>query len=720
MEILSLHTKNTTYQMGITELGFVLHLYYGPKTDCDMSYLVQNRERGFSGNPYDAGEDRSISPDTLPMEYPCYGNGDFRSPAVNIRNSKGVYGVDFRYRSHRFLEGKYVIQGLPAVYAETLEARTLEIVLGDEAFGAEVILKYGVLPELDVITRSAVIRNQGTEELYVGKAYSGALDFVQGDFDLLHFYGRHAMERNLERSPVIHGNQSFGSRRGMSGHQHNPFFILADKEAGEHVGNCYGMMLLYSGNFMFEVEKDQICQTRAQIGFSGEMLDYPLAPGKCFYTPEAAFAYTPQGFASLSHIYHRLIRHHVCRGKYKTARRPVLINSWEAAYIDFDGGKILDIARGAAELGAEMFVLDDGWFGHREDDNRGLGDWYANEEKLCGTLKELADQIRGMGMDFGIWIEPEMVNEDSGLYHEHPDWAFAVPGRKPVRCRNQLVLDFSRKEVVDHIFGQISRVIDSADIRYIKMDMNRSICDVYTAAEGCQNYGKIMYEYVLGVYDFLERLIQKYPDILIEGCAGGGGRFDAGMLYYTPQIWCSDNTDAIERIWIQHGTSFGYPVSAVGSHVSASPNHQTGRITDIHTRGVTAMAGTFGYELDPSLLSDEEKEAVRKQIADYKKYWDLIQNGEYYRLSQPGKDKDIAAWSFVAEDKSEALLNVVSLSAHANAPVVYVKCMGLDPQKKYYCEEDGRIYDGGALEYAGVPVPEAMGEYRAWQMHFIS
>ncbi|MEY8331533.1 alpha-galactosidase [Lachnospiraceae bacterium 47-T17] len=704
--------------MGISDLGFLLHLYYGPRTECDMSYILQYYDRGYSGNPYDVGSDRTYSLDVLPQEYPCYGSGDFRSPAVNIRNGSGVFGIDLRYRSHRFIKGKYAIPGLPAVYAKEDKAQTLEVVLKDAASLVEVTLKYGVLPELDVITRSAVIKNCGKETVYIGKAFSAVLDFVQGDFDLLHFYGRHAMERNLERTPLIHGSQRLGSRRGASSHQHNPFFILADKHTGEDAGDCYGMSLLYSGNFGFEVERDQYDQTRMQLGISDEMLDYSLAAEECFYTPEAALAYTANGLTALSHIYHRLIRYHVCRGKYKTARRPVVINNWEATYMKFDGKKLIDIAREAAELGVEMFVLDDGWFGKRDHDDRALGDWYVNEEKLGGTLHDIVSQINEMGMKFGIWIEPEMVNEDSELYRKHPEWAYVIPGKKPVRCREQLVLDFSRKEVVDYIFEQIVKVLDSANIAYIKMDMNRSIHDVYTAVEGYQNYGRIMYEYVLGVYDFLERLICRYPDILIEGCCGGGGRFDAGMLYYTPQIWCSDDTDAIERIRIQHGTSFGYPISAVGSHVSASPNHQTGRETNIHTRSVVAMAGSFGYELDVNLLTPEEKEAVRQQIREYKKYWDLIHNGDYYRLHTPGEDAEMAAWNFVSKDKKEALLNVVSLTTHANPNVSYVQCRGLDPKRKYYCEADGRVYDGSALGHMGVQIPVVFEEYHAWQFYF--
>lgn len=718
MEIISLQTKNTTYQMGITSNGFLLHLYYGKKIDCHMDYLLTFYDRGFALNPYDAGKDRTFSMDVLPQEYPCYGNGDFRTAAVNVRNSRGVYGCDLRFRALTKGQGKYQIPGLPAVYAEGCQAETVEIVLEDRAAGVEVTLKYGILPELDVITRSAVIRNISTEELVIEKAYSGSLDFLQGDYDVLHFFGRHTMERSMERYAVLHGIQSYGSKRGMSSHQHNPFFILAKDGADEEHGSCYGVSLLYSGNFNCEIEKDQFEQIRIGIGINDEMFAYPLKPGEVFYTPEAAFAYSAEGLAALSQIYHRLIRYHICRGVYREVRRPVLINNWEATYIDFTGEQIVDIAKQAAELGVEMMVLDDGWFGDRNDDCRGLGDWTVNEKKLGSSLAVLSDRIHSMGMKFGLWIEPEMINENSSLYQKHPDWVFMIPGRLPVRGRHQLVLDFSRKEVVNGIFRQISKVIDSAQVEYIKMDMNRGIHEVYSAVEGYQNHGKIMHEYVLGVYDFLERMIARYPKLLIEGCAGGGGRFDAGMLYYTPQIWCSDNTDAIERIRIQHGTSFGYPISAVGSHVSAVPNHQTGRVTDIHTRGVVAMAGSFGYELDLNQISDEEKEEVRKQIQDYKKYWSLIHNGKYYRLHTPGKDTEMAAWNFTSEDKSEALLNVVSLDTHCNSPVTYIKCKGLKADGKYCEEGSSRIYSGSALMEIGVPIPIVMGEYRAWQMHF--
>lgn len=725
MEYITLHTKHTTYQMGITESGFLLHLYYGPKAQGNMGSLLTFQDRGYSGNPYELRDDRTFSLDALPQEYPNYGNGDFRSPAFRLRDETGVFGTDLRYESHCIIPGKYAIPGLPAVYTEEdpsankkyASAYTVEVMLSDRRLGVKVKLLFGVFPELDVITRCTAIQNAGDGTVFLNKAYSMSLDFLTGNFDLIHFHGRHAMERNFERIPVIFGNQSFGSRRGTSSHQHNPFFILADKETTEDFGSCYGVSLLYSGNFKFEAERDQYCQTRIQIGISDEMFDYGLKPGEEFYTPEAALAYTKGGLSALSHIFHRLIRHHICRGFWKERRRPVLINNWEATYFHFTGEQILAIAKEAANLGIEMFVLDDGWFGKRDDDNSGLGDWHVNEEKLGKSLAELSEEIHGIGMQFGLWIEPEMVNEDSNLYQNHPDWAFVIPNKDPVMCRNQLVLDFSRKEVVDYIFHEIAQVLDSIQVEYIKMDMNRSICDVYSVLSGYQNYGKIMHGYVLGVYDFLERLHSRYPQILIEGCSGGGGRFDAGMLYYTPQIWCSDDTDAIERIKIQHGTSFGYPISAVGSHVSAVPNEQTGRSVSIGTRAACAMAGSFGYELDIRKLDETEKACIKQQILNYKAYWDIIHNGLYYRLHNPAEDSEAAAWMFVSENKREALLTVVSLDTHGNAPTVYIRLKGLNAMENYLVGNDGTIVSGNVLMHVGIAIPTHPGEYHAWQYY---
>ena len=717
--IFTLQTKNTTYQMQVDRYGFLLHLYYGKKTDTCMDYLLTYYDRGFSGNPYDAGEDRTYSMDTLPQEFPCYGNGDFRSTAFAVENADGSMSCDLRYKSHTIRDGKYNLEGLPAVYASDKEAQTLEILMEDPVTGVKVVLLYGVLPAQDIITRSVCVKNESSGKIYLNKIESASLDFLYGDYELLTFYGRHAMERNVQRVPVVHGTQKIGSVRGTSSHQYNPMMILAEKETTEDKGNCYAMSFVYSGCFQGEVLKDQLNQTRMMLGLQEEAFRYPLERGEMFQAPEVILSYSSEGMNRLSQNLHHCIRQHICRGKYKEEIRPILINSWEAAYFDFTGDTIYELAKAAKEVNIDMLVMDDGWFGKRDDDNSGLGDWFVNEKKLGGTLGNLIKRINDLGVKFGIWIEPEMVSEDSDLYRKHPDWALTVPGRNPVRSRNQLVLDFSRKEVVDEIYDQICKVLDQGNIEYVKWDMNRSLMDVYSSVT--REQGRVLYDYVLGLYDFLERLVQRYPNLLIEGCSGGGGRFDAGMMYYTPQIWCSDNTDAIDRLRIQYGTSFGYPVSVVGSHVSAVPNHQTGRKTPLHTRGVVAMSGTFGYELNLMKLSEEEKQEIREQIAEYKSYAPIIQNGLYYRLSNPTTE-EICAWEFVHTDEKEqskVLLNIVMQVIHGNMTVNYVKLQGLEETAVYREEKSGKRYTGAALMYGGMPLPIEPGEYQAYQYCFV-
>ena len=717
--IFTLQTKNTTYQMQVDRYGFLLHLYYGKKTDTCMDYLLTYYDRGFSGNPYDAGEDRTYSMDTLPQEFPCYGNGDFRSTAFAVENADGSMSCDLRYKSHTIRDGKYNLEGLPAVYASDKEAQTLEILMEDPVTGVKVVLLYGVLPAQDIITRSVSVKNESSGKIYLNKIESASLDFLYGDYELLTFYGRHAMERNVQRVSVVHGTQKIGSVRGTSSHQYNPMMILAEKETTEDKGNCYAMSFVYSGCFQGEVLKDQLNQTRMMLGLQEEAFRYPLETGEMFQAPEVILSYSSEGMNRLSQNLHHCIRQHICRGKYKEEIRPILINSWEAAYFDFTGDTIYELAKAAKEVNIDMLVMDDGWFGKRDDDNSGLGDWFVNEKKLGGTLGNLIKRINDLGVKFGIWIEPEMVSEDSDLYRKHPDWALTVPGRNPVRSRNQLVLDFSRKEVVDEIYDQICKVLDQGNIEYVKWDMNRSLMDVYSSVT--RDQGRVLHDYVLGLYDFLERLVQRYPNLLIEGCSGGGGRFDAGMMYYTPQIWCSDNTDAIDRLRIQYGTSFGYPVSVVGSHVSAVPNHQTGRKTPLHTRGVVAMSGTFGYELNLMKLSEEEKQEIREQIAEYKSYAPIIQNGLYYRLSDPTTE-EICAWEFVHTDEKEqskVLLNIVMQVIHGNMTVNYVKLQGLEEMAVYREEKSGKRYTGAALMYGGMPLPIEPGEYQAYQYCFV-
>ena len=705
--IFTLTTAHTTYQMQADAQGYLLHLYYGARTAGEMDYLLNYGDRGFSGNPNSAGNDRTYSLDALPQEYPSLGTGDFRNYALNIENADGSQCCNPVYITHEIAAGKYTLKGLPFVRAEENEAETLKIILEDPVTKVELHLLYGVLEKEDIITRSVIIKNAGKAPVTVKKAQSACLDFLHGDYDLIKFHGRHAMERNMERMPVSHESIRIGSRRGTSSHQYNPGVILAGKNTNEDSGSCYGMLFVYSGNFLVEAEKDQYDQTRIQMGLTDERFAYPLEAGAEFTAPEVILSYTNKGLSRLSQQYHHCIMNHICQGKYVHANRPVLINSWEAAYFDFTGDTIVELAKEAKALGIDMVVMDDGWFGKRNDDNSSLGDWYVNEEKLGGTLTKLIERVNAEGVKFGIWIEPEMVSEDSDLYREHPDWAITIPGRKPVRSRNQLVLDFSRKEVRDEIFKRICAVLDQGNVEYIKWDMNRSLADIYAP--------NVTYDYVLGVYDFLEKLTNRYPDILIEGCSGGGGRFDAGMLYYTPQIWCSDNTDAINRTRIQYGTSFFYPVAAMGSHVSAVPNHQTGRVTSMHTRGVAAMSGTFGYELNPALLNAKEKAEIRAQLAQYREYQELIREGDYYRLSNPFQD-NFAAWMVVSDDRSKALVSVIRLTAEANPPAAYVTLKGMEEDAFYREKTTGKVYPGAALMEAGILLPAAVSEYEAYQI----
>lgn len=719
MQLITLNTKNTSYQMGVNEKGFLFHLYYGPRMDCDASQLLTYYFRGANGVPYDYKGGNTFSCDFLPQEYSCCGGGDYRRHAFVVTGADGSSAVDLRYSGHSITEGKYSIPGLPAAYGGG--AQTCAIVLEDKRVGVRVTLRYGVFYDENVICRAVEVENTGTNALHLNRVMSMSMDFLTGEYELVHFYGRHFHEMNPERTPVGHGCFAIGSRRGVSGHQHNPFAMLAESGAGEEHGAVYGMALMYSGNFTLEAQQDQYSQTRVQMGVSDERFDFLLDCGEHFFTPEVIMAFSDSGFGRLSHIFHRFIRNNVCREPYKLSRRPILVNNWEATYFDFTGEKLVEIAAEAAKLGIEMFVLDDGWFGERGPDDRGLGDWYVNTGKLGGELKDTVDKINALGLKFGLWIEPEMVNENSTLYRAHPDWAMTIPGKPPVLGRSQLVLDFTRADVRTAIYDMICAVIDSANVEYIKMDMNRSICEAYSALAERQNFGELCYKYVLGVYDFIERLRTRYPDMLIEGCSSGGARFDAGMMYYTPQIWTSDNTDAIERLRIQYGASFGYPISVVGSHVSAVPNHQNGRITDIDTRAAVAMSGNFGYELDLTKLSDEDKDKIRRQIEAFKADWELIHNGLYYRVTDWPDKSGYMAWNSVSTDSAHALLTAVTTDSsgtdYGNPVVIYVRCKGLDAHARYVCRETGMTLSGSELMFIGIPLPAA-GEYTAFRFHF--
>lgn len=717
-KIFSLHTRHSTYQMQIDRYGFLLHLYYGKRIRGYADYLIVPSDVGFAGNPYEAGTDRTYSLNTLPQEYPSFGVGDYRTGCIGVVNPDGSRAADLRYGSHEIREAAHRITGMPALYDEGGEAQTLEVRMKDAATGLEVVLYYTVFEDKDIIARSVIIKNNGNGRIILERALSACLDLDGKDWELIHFHGRHAMERQFERTPLFHGSMSIGSTRGTSSHQHNPSFILCEPGCTETAGECCGMILTYSSNFTAEIETDQLSQVRAVMGIHPENFQWVLNPGECFETPQVMMAFSDRGLGRLSSVFHTIMNHNLCRGIYKLARRPVLINNWEATYFDFNREKLLAIGKQAAELGIEMLVLDDGWFGKRDDDYSGLGDWFVNEKKTGGSIGSLAEEINAMGLKFGIWMEPEMVSEDSELYRSHPEWALQIPGRKPCRSRSQLVLDLSREDVRDYLFDCMKQLLDSANIEYLKWDMNRSMCDIYSQVLGTERQGEVYHRCMLGIYDLLERLVTAYPRLLIEGCSGGGGRFDPAMLYYSPQIWCSDDTDAIERLEIQYGTSFFYPVSSVGSHVSASPNHQTGRSAPMETRGVVAMAGTFGYELDLNLLTEEEKQIVKRQVEDYKKYAGLISSGQYYRLSSPYDKQGITAWQFVSGDRRQSLVSIVCSHVRANEPAARIRLEGLDPEQNYRLEGSEQIYSGSALMYAGIRGSVMQGDYPALQMYF--
>ena len=708
-KIFNLETENTLYQMKVDRFGVLNHLWYGEKTDCCMDYLLDYPDAGFSGNIYEAENERTYSLNTLPQEYSTSGVGDFRISAISVTHEDGSNALDLRVREYQIKKGKYEIPGLPAVYAKEDEAETLEITLKDTATEAEVILKYGVFEKEDVITRSVVVKNSGKTPIVINKVHSMCLDIPYGDWEWMHFYGRHTMERQAERVPVLHGISESSSSRGTSSHHQNPAVLLCEKDCTETNGHCIGAALMYSGGFQAQVEKDQLEQVRLVMGIHPDTFEWTLEAGEAFYTPEVILSCSTTGFAKLSQNFHHIIRNHVCRGTYQLSSRPVLINNWEATYFDFNEEKILNIARQASKLGIDMMVLDDGWFGKRDDDCSGLGDWFVNEKKLNGGLKALVEKINAMGMKFGLWFEPEMVSEDSDLYRNHPDWAIQIPGRKPMRSRYQLVLDMSNPEVVDYLYGVMSAILRENHIEYVNWDMNRSISDWYTATLSRGRQMEMPHRYVLGLYELLEKLTSEFPDVLFEGCSGGGGRFDAGMMYYCPQIWCSDDTDAHERTFIQYGTSFFYPTSTVGSHVSAVPNHQTGRITSIETRGVVAMAGSFGYELDLNQLSEEEKTVVAKQVTHYKEYQSLIYNGDYYRLANPFED-GMSAWSWISEDKKTILVQGVLFRAKPNVLRKTLRLMGLEAKKNYKIAGTEEVYTGVALMSGGVLLQRAVGD----------
>lgn len=702
--------------MKIGNLDYLLHLYYGPKLhDADLSYQIMQYDRGFSGNPYESRNERTFSLDAQPQEFSTQQQGDFRTTSIEAVNSDGSYSFNGKASCYSITDGKYCLETLPTVFANKEDTvSSLEITLSDAISHIDVILLYSVFEEADVITRAVKVKNNGKASIHLRKIMSLCLDFLNGSgMDLISLPGRYGQERQIERQPVTHHIHTISSVRGSSSHQQNPFVILCDRNATEDFGNCYGFSLMYSGNFLAEAELDQYDQLRLVMGIHPKQFDYEVKPRETFECPEVVMAFSRHGLTGLSHLYHDFYRTNLCKSKFVTQiERPVLINSWEAAFMDFDDKKLIDIAKAAKNMGVELLVMDDGWFGKRDDDNSSLGDWVVNENKIKCGLHTLVEQINNLGMKFGIWFEPEMVSEDSDLYRRHPEWAMQIPGRPAVRSRNQIALDMGRQEVQDYLIEKVNAILDSANIYYVKWDVNRSITDIWSNVLSSERQGEVYHRYILGLYRTMDAIVKTHPDILFEGCSGGGGRFDAAMLHYYPQYWVSDNNHPIDRLKLHYGTSFAYPPSCMGAHISDS-----GKLIPLRTKAVVAMGGTFGYELDATHLSKEEQQICREQSDLFRKYYHIIFKGDYYRLTNPFETGNMTAWQHVTKDQKESLLSVVVTNLTCNGPQEYVHAKGLKEDTTYSVNDGQYLLSGSALMNAGLPIPREVPEYSSFQFH---
>ena len=706
-----LDTKNTTYCMKNEKYDYIMHEYYGATiNDDDLGYIYPYTKRSYVASVKE-DEDMLFRQDNVPQEYSAYGIGDFRVTALRIKQADGSRAADLRYVSHEITKGAKIPENLPCATENGFDGiSTLKVVLKDSATDIFVNMYYTVYEDTDVITRFNEIVNKSENTVYIEKAASLQLDMrdCADRYDFIQLSGAWARERQIKRTPLHDGLQGYASRRGTTGHQNSTFFCIAEHNTTETYGGAYGFNLVYSGNHRTEIEVDQFGDVRIMSGINDEGFSWQLNPNETFTAPQVVMTYSASGLGEMSRNMHTFVRRHIFRPRWQNRRRPLLINNWEATYCNFNQEILVNLAKTAADLGIEMLVMDDGWFGHREDDKTSLGDWVPYKKRLPGGLKSLADAINATGMKFGLWMEPEMISEDSDLFRAHPDWAMGIPNRERSIGRNQYVLDLVNPEVKNHIINVITDIFENANISYLKWDMNRYLTEAFSQTLGKENQGEVYHRYVLAVYDILDCITKRFPDLLIEHCSGGGGRFDLGMLYYSPQIWTSDDTDPAERIEIQLGSSLGFPITCMGSHVSAVPNHQTDRSAPLSTRANAAYAGTFGYELDINILTDREREEIREQCKFYKKHYDLINNGDYYRLAH--KKGEYAAWGFVSSDKKEMLVFYFQLQAGANDPDRLLKIDCAADNLRYTDTETGVTLYGNTLKNVGISIPYEMGE----------
>lgn len=705
-----LQSKNASYIFTVLENKQLGHLYYGKKLRHrhSFSHLYTSHARANVACVFEGDLDFSL--DTLKQEYPSYGTSDFREPAYQILQENGSRITNFEYKGHRIYQGKPKLEGLPATYVEqNNEAATLEISLYDDVINAEMILQYTIFEQFNAITRNVKFINHGKENLNLARALSASVDFFDSDFEMVNLSGSWSRERHVKTRKLEPGIQNISSTRGASGTQQNPFVALKRPDTNEHQGEVFGFSFVYSGNFLAQVEVDQYDVARISMGINPFDFNWLLESNESFQTPEVVMVYSDQGLNGMSQTYHTLYRTRLAKGKWRDQVRPVLINNWEGTYFDFDEEKILQMARDSKELGLELFVLDDGWFGKRDDDTTSLGDWLVDKRKLPNGITGLAEKINELGLEFGLWFEPEMVSKISELYKAHPDWIIHVPNRNQSHGRNQYVLDYSRKEVVDYIHQSMSEILSTAPISYVKWDMNRYMTEIGSLDLPATRQREVAHRYILGVYDLYERLTTEFPEILFESCASGGARFDPGMLYYAPQAWTSDDTDAIERLKIQYGTSIVYPISSMGAHVSAVPNHQVGRVTSMDTRANVAYFGAFGYELDVTTMTEYEKQSVKKQIDFYKANRELIQKGTFYRIQSPFvKDGNVTSWMIISEDKKEAITGRYQVLGKPNARFERLVLKGLHEEFEYSIEGISGSFYGDELMNVGIQLDQVV------------
>ena len=718
-KIFRLDTEKSTYVMGLSPEGFLGHIYYGDRLFMEAdNYLLRMEEPPYT--PSVNKREKSAFLDFFPMEYPTGGIGDYRESCLNIRNAAGNMGCELHYAGHEIYKGKRGLKGLPASFSTEDEAETLEITLKDADLDLEVVLFYTAFEKENAITRSVRVQNQGKEDLRIEKILSACLDMDNENFSMLSLHGTWARERHIQTGELHYGKQVISSARGESSHQEHPFIALVTNGTEQENGKVYAMHFVYSGNFMAETELCQFDNLRMTMGINPEEFSWLLTPGEEFQAPEVVMVYSGNGLGAMTRSYHDFYRNHLIRSKFKYEKRPILINNWEATYFDFNTDKLLAIARQAKECGIEMLVMDDGWFGKRNFDNCSLGDWKVNEKKITGGLKHLVDEVNKIGLQFGIWFEPEMISPDSDLYRAHPDWAIQIAGREATQSRNQYVLDLSRPEVRDYAYECVASILRSANIAYVKWDMNRQLSDLGSSYLPKERQQELFHRYVLGVYELQERLVTEFPDLLLENCSGGGARFDPGMLYYSPQIWCSDNTDAVERLMIQEGSALIYPLSVIGALVSDCPNHSVGRVTPFETRGHVALAGTFGYELDITKIPEEDRVLIPEQTVTYNKYRHLIQQGEYYRIASYRENHKYDCWALSSQDKKEVLVTYVQVLGVPNSHSRKVFLRGFDPKTTYRLEGTEETYTGEMLMKGGFLMKDFWGDFKSRLYHFIA